>query len=101
MPKGGKGGGKGGGGGGKGGDKKAQLWDGIRIQKLDQVRWALANAGIVPASRNNEGLTTFLLAASLGADKSLAEMVRWYSLLDCNIFVTAKITTIILSGPLV
>jgi len=74
---------KSGGGGGKGGgDKKAQLWNGIRTAQLPQLRYGLANAGIVPASRNEEGLTTFLLAASLGVDKSLAELVRWYERRD-------------------
>ena len=63
-------------GGGGGGDKKEQLWDGIRTAKLPALRYGLANAGIVPASRNNDGLTTFLLASSLGVDKSLAELVR-------------------------
>jgi hypothetical protein len=41
------------------GDKKEQLWEGIRIQKLQQVRHGLANSGILPSSRNAEGHTTF------------------------------------------
>jgi len=73
---------KSGGGGKGGGDKKDQLWNGIRTAQLPQLRYGLANAGIVPASRNEDGLTTFLLAASLGVDKSLAELVRWYERRD-------------------
>jgi hypothetical protein len=68
--------------GGGGGDKKGQLWEGIMIQKLQQVRHGLANSGIVPASRNDDGLTTFLMASFYGKDKSLAEMVRWYERRD-------------------
>jgi hypothetical protein len=54
----------------------------LNFHSRPKVRWALANAGIVPASRNSEGLTTFLLATTLGCDKSLAEMVRWYERRD-------------------
>jgi len=68
--------------GGGGGDKKQQLWDAIKYQKLPGLRYGLANAGIIPASRNGDGLTTFLLASTFGLDKSLAEMVRWYERRD-------------------
>ena len=67
-----------GGGGGGGGDKKAQFYDAIVSQKLQQVRWGVANAGVAPGTRNDEGLTTFMLAADNGKDRSLAELIRWY-----------------------
>ena len=76
---------KGGGGGRGGGDKKSQLWDAIRMQKLAAVRYGIANSGIHPASRNHEGLTTFQLCARDGYDKSLAEMIRWYERRDAEL----------------
>ncbi len=59
----------GGGGGGGGGDKKQQLWEGIRTQKLQAVRFGLANAGILPTSRNEDGQTTFMICATYNLDK--------------------------------
>ena len=76
---------------GGGGDKKAQLWDGIRIQKLQQVRYGLKESGIVPASRNDEGHTTFMVAALGGFDKSLAEMIRWYERRDRELRVCLEL----------
>lgn len=69
-------------GAGGGGDKKEQLWIAIKTQKIPSVRYGVANSGIVPASRNSDGLTTFLLAATYGYDKSLAEMIRFYERRD-------------------
>lgn len=77
--------------GGGGGDKKAQLWDGILTQKLQAVRFGLGNAGIVPASRNAEGYTTFQVAAMRGLDKSLAEMVRFYERRDRELRVCLEL----------
>ena len=63
---------------GGGGDKKAQLFGAILNQKLPTVRWGLANAGVAPATRDDEGKTTFMIACAAGRDKSLGEMIRWY-----------------------
>ena len=63
---------------GGGGDKKAQLFGAILNQKLPTLRWGLANAGVAPATRDDEGKTTFMLACASGRDKSLGEMIRWY-----------------------
>jgi len=64
--------------GGGGGDKKSQFYEAIVSQKLQQVRWGVANAGVAPATRNDDGYTTFMLAADNGKDRSLAELIRWY-----------------------
>jgi len=61
-----------------GGDKKQQLFEAIVNQKLQAVRWGVANAGVAPATRDAEGHTTFMIACLNGKDRSLAEMVRWY-----------------------
>ena len=61
-----------------GGDKKQQLYDAIVNQKLQAVRWGIANAGVAPGTRDGDGHTTFMIAAINGKDRSLAEMVRWY-----------------------
>ena len=61
-----------------GGDKKQQLFDAIVNQKLQAVRWGVANAGVAPATRDGDGHTTFMIACLNGKDRSLAEMVRWY-----------------------
>ena len=63
---------------GGGGDKKAQLFGAILNQKLPTVRWGLANAGVAPATRDDDGKTTFMIACAAGRDKSLGEMIRWY-----------------------
>ena len=63
---------------GGGGDKKQQLYEAIVSQKLQSVRWGVANAGVAPATRDPEGHTTFMIACLNGKDRSLAEMVRWY-----------------------
>ena len=36
---------------GGGGDKKQQLYEAIVSQKLQSVRWGVANAGVAPATR--------------------------------------------------
>ncbi|KAJ1459801.1 hypothetical protein M885DRAFT_479049 [Pelagophyceae sp. CCMP2097] len=65
-------------GGGGGGDKKEQFWEAIVDQKLQAVRWGVANAGVAPATRNDDGQTSFMVACANGKDRSLAELVRWY-----------------------
>mmetsp|Transcript_20758 Transcript_20758/g.65308 ORF Transcript_20758/g.65308 Transcript_20758/m.65308 type:complete len:218 (-) Transcript_20758:1953-2606(-) len=63
---------------GGGGDKKQQLFDAIINQKLQTVRWGIANAGVAPATRDPDGRTTFMIACAAGKDRSLGELVRWY-----------------------
>lgn len=66
--------------GGGGGDKKQRFVDAIVNQKLEGVRWGVANAGVAPATRLGPGeeYTSFMIAAVNGRDRSLAELIRWY-----------------------
>jgi len=77
--------------GGGGGPKKGELWEGILIQKLSQVRAGLAGSGVLPATRNNDGYTTFHVASMNGLDKSLAEMVRWYERRDRELRICLEV----------
>ena len=65
-------------GGGGGGDKKAAFWDAIANQKLPTIRWSLLNAGVEPTTRNEDGLTSMMLAITAGKDKSLMEIIQFY-----------------------
>lgn len=62
-----------------GGDKKVQFWAAIMDAKLDRVRWGVANAGVAPATRREEdGMTSYMLACAAGKDRSLAEMILFH-----------------------
>lgn len=63
---------------GSGGDKKQRFVDAIVSQKLEAVRWGVANAGVAPATRLQDEMTSFMIACAHGKDRSLAELIRWY-----------------------
>ena len=68
----------GGGGRGGGGDKKAAFWDAIANQALPTIRWSLLNAGVAPATRNEDGLTSMMIAVLNGRERSLKEIIQFY-----------------------
>ena len=56
------------------------------------MRAGLQYSGIVPASRNNDGFTTFMVASVNGYDRALGEMIRWYEKRDAELRKCLELT---------
>lgn len=58
--------------------KRDAFWSAVMNQKLKDVRGGLTETGIEAHTRNDEGMTPIMVAASLGKDRSLDTLLDWY-----------------------
>jgi len=58
--------------------KKSDFWKAIRTQKMQTLRYGLANAGLEAHTRGGEGLTAIQVAAALNKPKSLSAILDFY-----------------------
>eukprot|EP01061_Rhynchopus_euleeides_P008096 TRINITY_DN17137_c0_g1_i3.p1 TRINITY_DN17137_c0_g1~~TRINITY_DN17137_c0_g1_i3.p1 ORF type:complete len:176 (+),score=74.29 TRINITY_DN17137_c0_g1_i3:51-530(+) len=57
-----------------------QFWGAVESQKMDTLRWTLSNCNNLFASTQNEdGLTSFMVAASRDKWKSMQMLIDFYS----------------------
>eukprot|EP01060_Flectonema_neradi_P013722 TRINITY_DN2044_c5_g1_i1.p1 TRINITY_DN2044_c5_g1~~TRINITY_DN2044_c5_g1_i1.p1 ORF type:complete len:510 (+),score=129.63 TRINITY_DN2044_c5_g1_i1:82-1611(+) len=63
-----------------GADPRDQFWAAVESQKMDTLRWCLSNAtGLLASTQNDEGLTSFMVAAKGGKWKSMQMLIDFYA----------------------
>eukprot|EP01063_Lacrimia_lanifica_P024281 TRINITY_DN32219_c0_g1_i1.p1 TRINITY_DN32219_c0_g1~~TRINITY_DN32219_c0_g1_i1.p1 ORF type:complete len:508 (+),score=284.97 TRINITY_DN32219_c0_g1_i1:57-1580(+) len=63
-----------------GGDPRDQFWGAVESQKMDTLRWTLSNCnGLEASTQNDEGLTSFMLAARGNKWKSMQMLIDFYA----------------------
>uniref|UniRef100_A0A7S3LPC5 Uncharacterized protein n=1 Tax=Aplanochytrium stocchinoi TaxID=215587 RepID=A0A7S3LPC5_9STRA len=60
------------------GQKRDAFWESLMTEKQKLVRDGLTNTGIEAQTRNEQGLTSIMVAAANGKAKSLETLLDWY-----------------------